>query len=153
MGRPTPETGGDTPQNQGLSEFKPLSKGKEVAWGVKKPEAPKQQPSDAERELAKQLLGKHWGATVFEGPFRVPRPLPKKPGEQRGAPEPSKPNPAEQQTPQRRRTRRERARLAQDPQLRSLADELWGKILTKGPLTEVISRALYRYPDLPPDEA
>jgi hypothetical protein len=38
MGRPTLETGGGTPQNQGLSEFKPLAKESRVGWGVKKVE-------------------------------------------------------------------------------------------------------------------
>jgi hypothetical protein len=38
MGRPTPETGGGTPPNQGLTEFKPLSQERRVGWGIKKPE-------------------------------------------------------------------------------------------------------------------
>jgi hypothetical protein len=54
MGRPTPETGGGTPQNHGLSEFKPLAKERQVSWGVKKPEAPKQQPADAGFEVSEQ---------------------------------------------------------------------------------------------------
>jgi hypothetical protein len=160
MGRPTPETGGGASQNQGLSEFKPLSKEKGVGWGVKKPEEPKQQPSDPNREAFERFFRRGpMRPAVFEGipPRRQivegNQPTPQKPGEQRGAPEASKPNPVEQQTPQRRRTQRERARLAQDTELRSLADELWGKVLTKGRLTEVISESLYRYPDLPPDEA
>jgi hypothetical protein len=50
MGRTTPETGGGTPQNQSLSEFKPLSQERRVGWGVKKPEEPKQQPADSRWE-------------------------------------------------------------------------------------------------------
>jgi len=125
--------------------------------GVKTPEAMRQQAADAAREAgraaAKELLGERRGATVFENPIRVPRPLPRKPGEQRGETESSHPNLAEQQAPERRRTRREVARLAQDPELRSLGDELWGNVLTKGALTDTIKTALYQYPDLPPDEA
>jgi hypothetical protein len=125
--------------------------------GVKTPEAMRQQHADETREAgraaAKELLGKRWGATVYENPIRVPRPLPRKPGEQRGEAAPSQPNPAEQQAPERRRTLREAARLAQDPELRSLGDELWGNVLTKGAFTDTIKTALYRYPDLPPDEA
>jgi hypothetical protein len=194
-----------------------------VGSGFKKPEAPKQQPSNPSHELTeyyKREQERHSG--VLENPIRVQRPLPQKPGEergeaapfqhnpaeqharerlskpppeadeqneaeenefplrvfpsatyvnplkidrgnkstdprnpseQRGGAEPFQPNPAEQQTPQRRRTQRERAKLAQDPELRSLADELWEKVLTKGRLTEVISESLSRYPGLTPDEA
>jgi hypothetical protein len=53
MGRPTQETGGGTPQNHGLSEFKPLAKERGIGWGVKK-EAPKQQPADADFEASEQ---------------------------------------------------------------------------------------------------
>jgi hypothetical protein len=56
--------------------------------GVKTPEAMKQQRADEAREATKELLGDRWGATVFENPIRVPRPLPRKPGEQRGEAEP-----------------------------------------------------------------
>jgi hypothetical protein len=41
---------GDKPHNHGLSEFKPLSTDRGVGWGVKKPEEPKQQPSDSQWE-------------------------------------------------------------------------------------------------------
>jgi hypothetical protein len=155
----------------------------EAGNGGKKPEGAKQQPADPNREAFERFLrSTPMRPAVFGGhvrpsrrrseqrgggePFQPvpaeqqarerlgkPPPESEKPGEQRGAAEPSKPNAAEQQTPQRRRTQRERARLAQDPDLRSLADELWGMVHTKGELTKVISESLYRYPDLPPDEA
>ena len=52
--------------------------------GVTTPEAMRQQRADEARETAKQLLGKQWGRTVFEGPFRVPRPnWPKNPRQNR----------------------------------------------------------------------
>jgi hypothetical protein len=51
MGRPTPESGGGTPQNQGLSEFKPSAKERGVGWGVKKPEEPNQQTLTPDRTL------------------------------------------------------------------------------------------------------
>jgi hypothetical protein len=124
--------------------------------GVKTPEAMRQQASDASREAgraaAKELLGERWGATVFENPIRVPRPLPQKPGEQRGEREPRQPNPAEQQASERRRSRRELASMAQDPELRGLASQLiWG--LPEEGVTDVIVKALEQYPELPPDEA
>jgi hypothetical protein len=56
MGRPTPETGGGAPQHQGLSEFKPLARERRAGWGVKKPEEPKQQPSDPNREAFERFL-------------------------------------------------------------------------------------------------
>jgi hypothetical protein len=147
----TPE---GSPKSVDLSSLKPIPEKRERGWSVKNPAGPKQQPANSSHELAeyyRREQERHSG--VLENPIRVPRPLPRKPSEQRGEAGASKPNPAEQQTPQRRRTRRELARLAQDPELRSLADELWGKTLTKGRLTNVISESLYRYPDLPPDEA
>jgi DNA-binding XRE family transcriptional regulator len=101
MGRPTPETGGGTPQNQGLSEFKVLPEQKGVGPHVQKPEEPKQQQNNAEIEVYKQLRGKRWGSTVFENPIRVPRPLPQNPGEHRGETEPFQPNPADQQARER----------------------------------------------------
>jgi hypothetical protein len=122
--------------------------------GVRKPEEPKQQPATPSHELSEHYRReqeRHSG--VLENPIRVSRPLSKNPGEQRREAEPRQPIPAEQQTPQRRRTQREIARLAQDRELRSLADELWGKALRKGTLTDTIKTALYQYPDLPPDEA
>jgi hypothetical protein len=74
--------------------------------GVKTPEAMSQQRTDealeAGRVAAKELLGDRWGATVFKGPFRVPRPTwPKNPGEQSGEQQPFQPNPAEQQAAER----------------------------------------------------
>jgi hypothetical protein len=75
------EAGGDKPHNHGLSEFKPLSTDRGVGWGVKKPEEPKQQPSDPYHELYehyRQEQERHSG--VLENPIRVPRPnWPKKP--------------------------------------------------------------------------
>ena len=50
MGRPTPEAGGGTLQNQGLSEFRQLAKEREVGWSVKKQEEAKQQPADSRWE-------------------------------------------------------------------------------------------------------
>jgi hypothetical protein len=54
-------------------------------YGVKTPEAMRQQRAEEAREAgrkaAKELLGDRWGATVFENPIRVPRPLPRKPSE------------------------------------------------------------------------
>ena len=73
-------------------------------------------------------------------------------GEQKGQAELAQPTPAEQQTPQRRRTQRERARLAQDPELRRLARELFGDIGEEG-VSEFIEMAVHDYPELPPDEA
>jgi hypothetical protein len=92
--------GGDKPQN-----IVPISL--RVApeqgrfHGVKTPESMRQQHTDEAGEAAKQFLGKHWGRTVFEGPFRAPRPLPRNPGEQGGEGEPFQLNPAEQQAAER----------------------------------------------------
>jgi hypothetical protein len=96
------------------------------------------QPVPAEQQ-ARERVGK-------------PPPQSEKPGEQRGAAEPSKPNAAEQQTPQRRRTRRELASLAQNPELRGLAKELFGSI-TDQAASKFIEMAAQDYPELPPDEA
>jgi hypothetical protein len=77
--------GGDKPSNPGFSDFKALPKGREVGWSIKKPEEPKQQPSDPELEAYRQVHREPRGSTVFEGPLRVPRPnWPKQPGELRG---------------------------------------------------------------------
>ena len=74
MGRPTPETGGGTPQNQGLSEFKPLPKEGRVGWGVKKPEEPKQQPADPNREAFERFLrNTPMRPAVFRGHERLSR--------------------------------------------------------------------------------
>jgi hypothetical protein len=68
MGRPTPETGGGTPQNHGLSEFKPLAKERGVGWAVKKPEEPKQQPTDSRWESYDRFFRKGpMRPAVFEG--------------------------------------------------------------------------------------
>jgi hypothetical protein len=153
MGRPTPETGGGTPHNQGLSEFKPLAKERQVGWGVKKPEEPKQQPADPELEAYRRTLKEPIESTVFKNPIRVPRPLPQNPGEQRGGTEPSKPNPAEQQARERlSKPPPEEAGPEHDPQLRELVKELFGDVTDQG-VTEFIAIAMQDYPDLPPDEA
>jgi hypothetical protein len=153
MSSQSPEvTGGDKPQNHGLSDFKVLPEKQGVGPLAKKPEEPEQQLSEADLEVYKQLMGNRWGSTVFENPIRVPRPLPQNPGEQRGERESFQPNPGEHQIPQRRRTRRERARLAQDPELRGLAKELFGDIGEQG-VSEFIAMAVRDYPELPPDEA
>jgi hypothetical protein len=74
MGRPTPETGGGTPQNQGLSEFKPLAKEREVGWGVKKQEEPKQQLSDPQWESYDRFFRKGpMRPAVFRGHERLSR--------------------------------------------------------------------------------
>jgi hypothetical protein len=69
--------------------------------GVKTPEAMRQQAADAAREAgraaAKELLGKRWGATVYENPIRVPRPLPRNTSEQGREAQPFEPNLKEQQ--------------------------------------------------------
>jgi hypothetical protein len=117
--------------------------------GVKTPEAMRQQRADEAREAAKQLLGKHWGATVFENPIRVPRPLPKNPGEQRGEAAPAKPTPVEQRgNPQREQTGPE-----YDPQLRELTTELYAGDVDDQGITYLIRRALTVYPELPADKA
>jgi hypothetical protein len=68
MGKPTPETGGGTPHNHGLSEFKPLSKERRVGWGVKKAEEPKQQPADSRWESYDRFFRKGpMHPAVFEG--------------------------------------------------------------------------------------
>jgi hypothetical protein len=56
MGRPTPETGGGGPQNQGLSEFKVLPEQKGIGPRVQKPEEPNQQPADPNREAFERFL-------------------------------------------------------------------------------------------------
>jgi hypothetical protein len=64
--------------------------------GLKKPEEPKQQPTEQNHELTeyyKREQERHSG--VLENPIRVQRPLPRTPGEQRGVPEPSQPIPEE----------------------------------------------------------
>jgi hypothetical protein len=128
MGRPTPETRGGTPQNQGLSEFKPLAKERGVGWGVKKPEEPKQQPADPRWESYDRFFRKGpMRPAVLEGlPSSRPsrqskdevsekRPLSQKPGEQNGEAEPREPNSTEQQsnssetTPKPRLRRRPRS--------------------------------------------
>jgi hypothetical protein len=123
--------------------------------GGKKPEELKQQPSTPDRTLSERYHRERGqsrsgiaGGEAHNETYRRLQKFFKK--EMTG---PSQSTPAEQQTPQRRRTQREIARLAQNPELRSLADELWGMVHTKGELTKVISESLYRYPDLPPDEA
>jgi hypothetical protein len=84
MGRPTPETGGGTPQNQGLSEFNPLSQERRVGWGVKKLEEPKEQPADPNREAFERFLrSTPMRPAVLEGV----RPRPRREGNQPKPPE------------------------------------------------------------------
>jgi hypothetical protein len=159
MGRPTPETGGGASQNQGLSEFKPLAKERGVGWGVKKPEEPKQQPADPNREAFERFFRRGpMRPAVLEG---IPpswqnvegnQPTPQKPSEERGQSQQSKSTPEGQQTPQRRRRASEQARLAQDPELRGLAKELFGSISDQA-ASKFVAMAAQDYPDLPPDEA
>jgi hypothetical protein len=75
MGRPTPETGGGAPQNQGLSEFKVLRDRQGLGPRIPKPDEPKQQPSDPYHELSEHLKrnrrsavigGRGWGHEWFE---------------------------------------------------------------------------------------
>lgn len=110
-----------------MSEFKVVHERQGVGPRIPKPEMPKQQPSTPDRTLYERLqrgrsrsgiaggeahnetyrrLQEFFereprGSTVFEGPLRVPRPLPQNPGEHRGETEPFQPNPAEQQAKER----------------------------------------------------
>jgi hypothetical protein len=104
MGRPTPETGGGTPQNQGLGEFKRLSKERGVSWSVKKPEEPKQQPADSQWESYDRFFRNGpMRPAVLEGvsPRRQNgegnQPTPQKPSEQQGDAEQFQPHLKEQQ--------------------------------------------------------
>jgi hypothetical protein len=47
--------GGDRPSNQGLSDFKVLSKGREVGWSIKIPTEPTENPVSPYKELAERL--------------------------------------------------------------------------------------------------
>jgi hypothetical protein len=73
------EAGGEKPGNHGLSDFKVLTEQRGVGPRVGRPEAPQQQPTDPELEAYRQLQREPRGSTIFVGPLRVPRPLPKKP--------------------------------------------------------------------------
>jgi hypothetical protein len=93
MGRPTPETGGGTPQNQGLSEFRPSAKEREVGWGVKKQEEAKQQPADSRWESYDRFFRSvPMRSAMFREHERLSRrrnvegyqPIPQNPAEQRG---------------------------------------------------------------------
>ena len=102
MGRPTAETGGGTPQNQGLSEIKVLPEQKGVGPRVQKPEQPKQQPTTPDRTLYERVHGTRRQSGVLENPIEaVPPNFPKNPSEQRGLGELSQPNPAEHQAAER----------------------------------------------------
>src|SRR5918999_539105 len=57
MSRPTPETGGGTPQNHGLSEFKVVPERQGVGPRMPKPEVPKQQPATPDRTLYERFHG------------------------------------------------------------------------------------------------
>jgi hypothetical protein len=148
-----PEGTGGKPQNHRLRDFTVPSEQRGVRPLTKMPGKPEQQPPDPELETSRRLKRRPKQPTVFEYPIRVSRSLPENIGEQGGEGQPFQPTPAEQQTPQRQRTQREIAQLAQNRELRSLTHELWGKALRKGTITDTIQMALYHYPDLPPDEA
>src|ERR687896_331952 len=111
----TPE---GSPKSVDLSSLKPIPEKRERGWSVKNPAGPKQQPANSSHELAeyyRREQERHSG--VLENPIRVPRPLPRKPSEQRGEAGASKPNPSGKKKPQRRGTPREVARLGQKTQL------------------------------------
>jgi hypothetical protein len=95
MGRPTPETGGSTPNNGGLSEFKVLSEQKGVGPRAQKPIEANQQPADPNREAFERFLrSTPMRPAVIEGlPSSRPsrrhngegnQPTPQKPSEERG---------------------------------------------------------------------
>jgi hypothetical protein len=68
MGRPTPETGGGAPHNQGLSEFKVLPEQKGAGPRVQKHGEPKQQPADSRWESYDRFFRKGpMRPAVFEG--------------------------------------------------------------------------------------
>src|SRR5918999_2444901 len=78
----TPE---GSPKSVDLSSLKPIPEKRERGWSVKNPAGPKQQPANSSHELAeyyRREQERHSG--VLENPIRVPRPLPRKPSEQRG---------------------------------------------------------------------
>jgi hypothetical protein len=77
MGTRSPE--GGNPFNIDLSSLTPVPEKRELGWSLKKLEEPKQQPIDPELEAYRQVQKIPRGSTVFVGPLRVPRPLPKKP--------------------------------------------------------------------------
>ena len=155
----SPEVTGNKPQNHGLSEFKILTEKRGVGPRVQKPGEPKQQPSDPNREAFERFFRRGpMKPAVLEGipPRRHNResnqPRPQNLGEQRGLSEQSQSSPPEQQTPQRQRSRVELSRLAQDPELRGLAKELFGGI-TERAASRFIEMAVQDNPELPPDEA
>jgi hypothetical protein len=100
--------GGDKPGNSGLSDFKVLREHQGLSHRIQKPEEPKQQPSDSRWESYDRFFRKGpMRPAVLEG---VPprrhngegiQPTPQTPSEQRGEPEASKLNPAEQQAVER----------------------------------------------------
>jgi hypothetical protein len=153
------EAGGDTPNNRGLSDINVLPEQRGVGPRVQKPEEPKQQISDPKREAFERFLRRTpMRPAVLEG---IPpswqnvegnQPTPQKPSEERGQSQQSKSTPEGQQTPQRRRRASEQARLAQDPELRGLAKELFGSISDQA-ASKFVAMAAQDYPDLPPDEA
>jgi hypothetical protein len=128
----------EIPQNIDPNSLTRRTEMREPGWGVKKPEEPKQQPSDPNREAFERFFRRGpMKPAVFEGipPRRQNvegnQPTPQKPSEQRGEPEASKPNPAEQQAAERLgKPPPEKAgsdeRPEHDPQLRRLAQELSG---------------------------
>jgi hypothetical protein len=97
----SPEVTGDKPQHHGLSEFTILPEKRGVGPLVKKPEKPEEQPPDPELEAFRQVQKEPKGLTVFENPLQISTPIPQKPSEERGEPDASKSNPAEQQAAER----------------------------------------------------
>jgi hypothetical protein len=96
----TPE---GTPKNIDGNSLDRLPEKKQPGWGVKKPEAPTQQPADPSHELfenSRREQEQNPGVPgVLVGRIRVSRPnWTKQPREQRGEPEALHPNPAELHT-------------------------------------------------------
>lgn len=147
MGRPTPETRADKSHHQDHEHFKALKDQGQFGSGDKKLIKTKQQPADAELEAYERFHGGRKPSTVFENPIRVPRPLPQKPGEQRGEAEPLQFKPAEQPEEAGRMAGQE-----YNSKVRELAKAL-SRARTDEGVTYFIERALSFYPDLPPDEA
>jgi hypothetical protein len=96
-----PKEGGNKPNDLGLRDFKVLPEHKGVGPRVQKLQEPKPQPSDPGLAAHRRLLKEPRGSAVFENSLRVPRPLSRKPSEQRGEAEPFQPTPAKQEAAER----------------------------------------------------
>jgi hypothetical protein len=100
MGIRSPETG--NPFNIDPKTVRVAPEQRQFTSGLKKPEEPKQQPSNPSHELTeyyRREQERHSG--VLENPIRVQRPLSQNPSEQRGEAAPFQPTPAEQQAAER----------------------------------------------------